>query len=857
MPSAPRDGINEKLARARAAGEQLEPDLQAAYEASLRECGRTAALRFSESASLVAAAKWEPPTVQQVLGFQADIDDVVRLQREMLARIAGVTTSEILGVSFDVSHTVAQGMLDKLGLRAADIAQELRVPVAAAIAEGWAKGLSVPHTADLIRSRVTSLSPARAEMLARTDLIGLSNGAGQIAVQQLNEASEKAGQPKVIKTKTWLSAGDGRVRPTHEEANGQTVPIDQPYSVGGFSLMYPGDPSGPSDEVIRCRCTETFNEEVDVAAPTPPPKQGQPGRSDLVNQLVGNADDTRGRWIQPGGAYTPERQALHRQIVEHFLGSGRAVPVGERPRATFMAGGSGAGKSTVKKAITERGELPKHYVDIDPDGIKEMLPEYQQLLDAGERRAAMLVHEESSDIAKMVLNEAEARRFNVVIDGTGNSESGKFVGKLLKQESAGYDVDVIVVDVRTSEAVARAMQRAERSGRYVPESVIRQIHRDVSARFDEWQDIDAVKRWQVWANDERPPKLIAHGARGGINVEDRDRFLSFLRKADESLERPDTPVTGVYRTQMRPQYVDQEAQDAVAEVMGRLTGPLPDRALQKLRGLRDETLPVKSVLQIKSGALGTYYRRVDDQGKPEKIEVSSVARSEPGVTILHELGHFIDNMLVQEERHVYSMLEALHRPEAAGLFARTWQGVLEGFLKTTEYRVLTGQLEKHRDASGDPNLPAAKQQWHKEAAEHIEYLLSPHEVWARAFAQYMAEGNPRLHLEIQHRLGRDAAAHGIPTQWEAAGWRVMRAAVEQVLRDLGLLEPPPPVTAGGNRRAVIDPRLLTRLVRGQVVLRSPGGHAVLLKSGHDLSVSEAVGEHLSNVESHSAQDRAH
>ena len=54
----------------------------------------------------------------------------------------------------------------------------------------------------------------------------------------------------------WVSMEDGKVRPTHQVAHGQTVPVEQPYQVGGHQLRYPGDTGlgAPLSEVVNCRC---------------------------------------------------------------------------------------------------------------------------------------------------------------------------------------------------------------------------------------------------------------------------------------------------------------------------------------------------------------------------------------------------------------------------------------------------------------------------------------------------------------------------------------------------------------------------------------------------------------------------
>ena len=59
-----------------------------------------------------------------------------------------------------------------------------------------------------------------------------------------------------VKEKEWLSTKDDRVRIEHLEVDGQVVPIDEPFIVGGEELMYPGDASGSAGNVINCRCTE-------------------------------------------------------------------------------------------------------------------------------------------------------------------------------------------------------------------------------------------------------------------------------------------------------------------------------------------------------------------------------------------------------------------------------------------------------------------------------------------------------------------------------------------------------------------------------------------------------------------------
>lgn len=53
--------------------------------------------------------------------------------------------------------------------------------------------------------------------------------------------------------KTWLCES-GNSRDGHAHADGQTVPTQEPFLVGGEALMYPGDPEGSPNNVCGCQC---------------------------------------------------------------------------------------------------------------------------------------------------------------------------------------------------------------------------------------------------------------------------------------------------------------------------------------------------------------------------------------------------------------------------------------------------------------------------------------------------------------------------------------------------------------------------------------------------------------------------
>lgn len=96
--------------------------------------------------------------------------------------------------------------------------------------------------------------PKRSMVIARTETLTASSLGARYAAKELEGDGAQV-------TKEWVSTPDHRTRADHREANGQKRGIDEPYSVGGAHMMYPGDPSGGAKNVIQCRCIEIYHTE--------------------------------------------------------------------------------------------------------------------------------------------------------------------------------------------------------------------------------------------------------------------------------------------------------------------------------------------------------------------------------------------------------------------------------------------------------------------------------------------------------------------------------------------------------------------------------------------------------------------
>jgi hypothetical protein len=88
----------------------------------------------------------------------------------------------------------------------------------------------------------------RADVITRTEM-------GRIYSTATQDRMEQAAGYVPGMEKQWLHKGHPKKpREMHMLADGNHVPVDKPFSIGGVSMMYPRDPAAPIGEVINCGC---------------------------------------------------------------------------------------------------------------------------------------------------------------------------------------------------------------------------------------------------------------------------------------------------------------------------------------------------------------------------------------------------------------------------------------------------------------------------------------------------------------------------------------------------------------------------------------------------------------------------
>jgi hypothetical protein len=139
--------------------------------------------------------------------------------------------------------------------RLAQVPNEVFGLVSHIIDSATVNGASIPDVQNQIEQLFGDTSTpkwkARARTVARTEVVGAYNGGLHDAFSMI-----VAADPDTDYVKRWLATEDARTRPDHVEADGQTVPFGQPFTVGGFQMQHPHDPTAPAKEVVNCRCVE-------------------------------------------------------------------------------------------------------------------------------------------------------------------------------------------------------------------------------------------------------------------------------------------------------------------------------------------------------------------------------------------------------------------------------------------------------------------------------------------------------------------------------------------------------------------------------------------------------------------------
>jgi hypothetical protein len=246
---------------ARLEAAEVERDIRAVVWAALSEwlvALERRLIRAGASIDLAAVWSMEPR-------WREAVDLILRGE---IFKAVSLAFRKIFGPDYPVDQRPAVNRyLTEVRNRLVRVPDEVYDLVAGQIAQGANLGESIPKLRDRVDNVLSTTAserwPNRAIVVARTETIGALNAGRTEAFAAVAEAD-----PDTEYERIWIATDDRRTRPTHDAADGQRVPLGSPFIVGGFPLAFPGDPSGPPQEIIQCRCTSLLvekGESVDLS----------------------------------------------------------------------------------------------------------------------------------------------------------------------------------------------------------------------------------------------------------------------------------------------------------------------------------------------------------------------------------------------------------------------------------------------------------------------------------------------------------------------------------------------------------------------------------------------------------------
>lgn len=206
--------------------------------------------------------------------------------------------------------------------------------------------------------------------------------------------------------------------------------------------------------------------------------------------------------------YTKDRRSWQDQVVRRV-----AVRSEEQssPWLVYTCGAMGAGKGYVLHWLSEHAYFPlEDIVHIDPDGFKNMMPEFKGYVARDRDTAGSMTHRESGYLAEIAQEVAMERRQHVWIDGS--LRDAKWYEPLFQKLRARhpvYRIAIFYIDASPNVAWRRTQARAAKTGRAVPKALfLRSINAPAESLRALTPYVDFLARLEN-ERDGEPPRLVA------------------------------------------------------------------------------------------------------------------------------------------------------------------------------------------------------------------------------------------------------------------------------------------------------------------------------------------------------------
>lgn len=172
--------------------------------------------------------------------------------------------------------------------------------------------------------------------------------------------------------------------------------------------------------------------------------------------------------------YHPTRVDVQDKLICNLCEQGSMSKSDLLPWVVFTAGAMGAGKGHVVRWMQKHNYLPlDRFVVVDPDQIRQSLPEWPGYLAQGAARAGELTQKEAGCMAEILGYKALRNRWNVVFDGSlRDAKWYTTYFQQIREQFPGIRIMILHVVAEKEQVLNWAERRAQKTGRVVPREVL-------------------------------------------------------------------------------------------------------------------------------------------------------------------------------------------------------------------------------------------------------------------------------------------------------------------------------------------------------------------------------------------------
>ena len=191
----------------------------------------------------------------------------------------------------------------------------------------------------------------------------------------------------------------------------------------------------------------------------------------------------KGKIVESAQPLSEEEAAEQANEELQFAASKVATNTG-KPKAIFMIGGAGSGKSNIVNMLNLGWKQVNEDLATEPLKKEAGLPESEADYTSEQLSQRAKIGAQARKQAKEKLAKYTAAKENMIIDGTGASYNAT-TKKMQALRDAGYDVSIIYAKTSLDVAKQRNKDRKERSLR---EDIVERNHADVNANIEKYKN---------------------------------------------------------------------------------------------------------------------------------------------------------------------------------------------------------------------------------------------------------------------------------------------------------------------------------------------------------------------------------